>query len=130
MYSKTTRDIRVTVQTVYLDDQSDPEQSQFVWAYHVNIQNNGASSVKLQHRYWQITDATGHVHEVSGAGVVGEQPLIPPGSDFEYTSGTPLATPSGIMVGHYGMVDGNGEHFSVDIPAFSLDSPFGMASVH
>jgi ApaG protein len=130
MYRKTTHDITVTVQPLYLEEQSDPDVSQYVWAYHVNIENNSRQPVKLQHRYWHITDGHGRVLEVSGPGVVGEQPLIPPGGSFEYTSGTPLPTSSGIMVGRYGMVNGEGEQFDVDIPAFSLDSPFTQASIH
>ncbi|HEY7687619.1 MAG TPA: Co2+/Mg2+ efflux protein ApaG [Dongiaceae bacterium] len=123
MYSETTRAITVTVQPIYLEDQSAPEQSQFVWAYHVRIENKGQDAVQLRNRYWRITDALGRVQEVRGAGVVGEQPLLKPGQAFEYTSGTPLPTPSGIMTGSYEMEGANGERFNVTIPAFSLDSP-------
>jgi ApaG protein len=86
--------------------------------------------VKLEHRYWRITDAIGRVQEVSGPGVIGEQPIIPPGGSFEYTSGTPLPTSSGIMMGRYGMIDQRGQAFDVDIPAFSLDSPHTHISYH
>ena len=123
MYSETTRAITVTVQPIYLEDQSAPDQSQFVWAYHVRIENKGQDAVQLRNRYWRITDALGRVQEVRGAGVVGEQPLLKPGQAFEYTSGTPLPTPSGIMTGSYEMEGANGERFNVTIPAFSLDSP-------
>ena len=123
MYSETTRAITVTVQPIYLEDQSAPEQSQYVWAYHVRIENKGQDAVQLRNRYWRITDALGRVQEVRGAGVVGEQPLLKPGQAFEYTSGTPLPTPSGIMTGSYEMEGANGERFNVTIPAFSLDSP-------
>ena len=123
MYSETTRAITVTVQPIYLEDQSAPEQSQFVWAYHVRIENKGEIAVQLRNRYWRITDALGRVQEVRGAGVVGEQPLLKPGQSFEYTSGTPLPTPSGIMTGSYEMESSSGEKFNVTIPAFSLDSP-------
>lgn len=123
MYSETTRAITVTVQPIYLEDQSAPDQSQFVWAYHVRIENKGQDAVQLRNRYWRITDALGRVQEVRGAGVVGEQPLLKPGQAFEYTSGTPLPTPSGIMTGSYEMEGSNGEKFNVAIPAFSLDSP-------
>lgn len=123
MYEQLTRDIKVTVKPFYLEDQSSPEESHFVWAYHVKIVNSGIETVQLRNRYWRITDAIGRVQEVRGPGVVGEQPVLHPGDDFEYTSGTPLQTPSGIMVGTYQMESTDGEFFDVDIPAFSLDSP-------
>jgi ApaG protein len=130
MYSETTRAITVTVQPIYLEDQSAPEQSQFVWAYHVRIENKGQIAVQLRNRYWRITDALGRVQEVRGAGVVGEQPLLKPGQSFEYTSGTPLPTPSGIMTGSYEMESSSGEKFNVVIPAFSLDSPHQQIRVN
>jgi len=124
MYSKVTRDIKVAVRPFYLEEQSQPDESRFVWAYKVNIENQGAETVQLLRRTWRITDARGQVHEVQGPGVVGEQPVLGPGQSFEYTSGTPLSTPSGIMVGTYHMVNrGSGEAFDVAVPAFSLDSP-------
>lgn len=123
MYSKTTRSIRVTVNPMYLEDQSAPGENHFVWAYHVRIENEGSETVQLRTRYWRITDSFGRVQEVRGPGVVGEQPVLEPGEAFEYTSGTPLAAPSGIMVGSYQMETGCGETFDVAIPAFSLDSP-------
>jgi ApaG protein len=89
----------------------------------VRIENCGHETVQLRRRHWRITDNRGQVQEVRGPGVVGEQPVLRPGESFEYTSGTPLATPSGIMVGTYDMETRNGETFAVDIPAFSLDSP-------
>lgn len=123
MYSETTRSIRVTVKPVYLEDQSSPGENHYVWAYHVRIENLGKGIVQLRNRYWRITDSFGRVQEVRGAGVVGEQPVLKPGEAFEYTSGTPLHTPSGIMVGAYQMETPDGERFDVAIPAFSLDSP-------
>ena len=123
MYEQETRQIKVTVKPFYLEDQSSPDENHFVWAYHVRIENDGGETVQLRNRYWRITDALGRVQEVRGPGVVGEQPVLNPGDDFEYTSGTPLQTPSGIMVGTYQMEAANGEFFDVDIPAFSLDSP-------
>jgi ApaG protein len=81
-------------------------------------------------RHWHITDSNGRVHEVRGEGVVGEQPVLEPGEIFEYTSGTPLATPSGFMVGSYYMVDNAGASFSVSVPAFSLDSPHDLTLVN
>lgn len=123
MYSETTRDIKVSVRPVYLEDQSSPAESHFVWAYHVRIENLGRRTVRLRARHWRITDANGRLQEVRGPGVVGEQPELKPGQSFEYTSGTPLGTPSGIMVGSYRMEDGDGETFDIAVPAFSLDSP-------
>lgn len=122
-YKKTTRSIQITVKPMFLDGQSDPDDEHFVWAYHVRIENLGRETVKLLTRFWSITDAHGLVNEVRGAGVVGEQPVLKPGGVFEYTSGTPLSTPSGIMVGRYQMLTEEGERFDVEIPAFSLDSP-------
>ena len=123
MYSAVTRSIKVTVKPVYLDDQSSPRDNRYVWAYHVKIENGGDDVVQLRSRHWRITDAMGRVQEVRGPGVVGEQPVLQPGESFEYTSGTPLATPSGIMDGTYQMEVLNGGRFDVTIPAFSLDSP-------
>ena len=123
MYRERTRSIQISVEPFYLDDQSAPEQSRFVFGYRVEIANQGGEVVQLVSRHWRITDALGRTMEVRGAGVVGQQPVLQPGERFEYTSGTPLATPSGIMVGSYEMVTTAGEHFEVRIPAFSLDAP-------
>jgi ApaG protein len=122
-YSETTRSITVTVEPIYLEDQSSPSDNRFVWAYHVKIENHGEETVQLRRRRWRITDGLGRTQEVRGPGVVGEQPVLAPGQAFEYTSGTPLATPSGIMVGSYEMETRQGESFEIAIPAFSLDSP-------
>ena len=124
MYEETTRSIRITVKPFFLDEQSSPEDDHYVFAYQVTIENQGGESVQLRNRYWQITDSLGHQQEVRGEGVVGEQPVIDPGDSYEYTSGTPLGTPSGIMVGAYEMVTSNGESFDAAVPAFSLDSPY------
>ena len=124
-YSKVTRNVRVTVRSFYLEDQSQPDEGHYVWAYRVKIDNRGREPVQLLRRTWQITDARGRTQHVHGAGVVGEQPLLEPGESFEYTSGTPLDTPSGFMVGAYHMVvPSSCENFDVAIPAFSLDSPY------
>lgn len=123
MYSETTASIRVTVKPIYLEEQSSPGDNHFVWAYQVQIENLGEERVRLLARYWRITDSLGRVQEVRGAGVVGEQPVLEPDESYEYTSGTPLATPSGIMVGTYEMENDQGERFDVAVPAFSLDSP-------
>ncbi|MFT5440748.1 MAG: ApaG protein, partial [Alphaproteobacteria bacterium] len=124
MYSSITRSIRVTVEPIFLEDQSSPSDDHYVWAYQVKIENDGEQTVQLLTRYWNITDAMGRVHEVRGEGVVGEQPTLTPGDAFEYTSGTPLGTPSGIMVGSYQVQTTAGEAFDIEIPAFSLDSPY------
>lgn len=124
MYSSTTRSIRVSVEPIFLDDQSSPSDDHYVWAYQVRIENDGSETVQLLNRHWRITDAQGRMQEVKGEGVVGEQPTLQPGQAFEYTSGTPLGTPSGIMVGSYEMETATGERFEIAIPAFSLDSPY------
>ena len=118
------------VRPFYLDDQSTPENNHFVWAYHVEIINGGFEQIQLRTRYWRITDGAGRMQEVRGPGVVGEQPVLGPGQMFEYTSGTPLPTPSGIMVGSYQMEASNGEQFDVEIPAFSLDSPYQAVNLN
>lgn len=123
MFKATTHGVSVTVMPVYIDERSDPANSQYFWAYRVVIENNSDQTFQLLTRYWNITDSNGHVEEVSGDGVIGEQPIIKPGDEFSYTSGCPLTTPSGIMVGYYMMQDGTGEMFKVSIPAFSLDLP-------
>ena len=123
MYQKETRAIQITVKPFYLEEQSEPDDSHFVFAYHIRIQNNGGDVVQLLNRYWQITDGLGRIQEVRGPGVVGEQPVLRPGEAFEYTSGCPLNTATGIMVGTYEMETLDGERFDVDIPAFSLDAP-------
>ncbi|MEM1104618.1 MAG: Co2+/Mg2+ efflux protein ApaG, partial [Pseudomonadota bacterium] len=124
MYETVTRGIRVQVEPDYLDDQSSPEEHRYVWAYTVQIANEGGETVQLKLRRWSITDANGNTQEVRGSGVVGEQPVLEPGEQFQYTSGAPLTTPSGFMRGAYVMETEFGETFDVDIPAFSLDSPY------
>lgn len=123
MYRARTRDIEVTVEPAYLPERSAPEKGQYFWAYTITITNSGPRTVQLKTRHWIITDATGRTQEVRGEGVVGEQPLLPPGETFEYTSGVPLPTTSGFMTGSYQMVDDSGERFDIEIPVFSLDSP-------
>jgi ApaG protein len=130
MYRRITRGISVSVQPNFLESQSDPGDRRFVWAYTVRIDNKSSEVVRLKTRYWRITDARGLTEEIIGDGVVGEQPVIRPGEGFEYTSGAPLGTPSGLMVGRYGMETASGERFEVDIPAFSLDSPHEFRQVH
>ena len=129
-YERETRSIRVAVKPAYLDDQSDPEDDRYVWAYTVTIENKGHESVQLMSRVWNITDGTGHTDEVRGEGVVGAQPVIAPGESFEYTSGCPLETASGYMVGRYQMVSASGEPFEAEIPAFLLESPYERRRIH
>lgn len=124
MFSRTTHSIKVTVTPAYLDSHSAPEDGQYVWAYTVNLENQSEVPVQLLNRYWHITDSNGLAQEVRGPGVVGEQPVLKPGEAFQYTSGTTLKTPSGIMVGSYQMARQTGEMIEVAIPAFSLDSPY------
>ena len=124
MYEAITRSISVSVEPIFLEDLSSPDEDHYVWAYQVKIRNKGLEAVQLLNRHWRITDARGQLQEVKGEGVVGEQPMLKPGEAFEYTSGTPLATPSGIMFGSYEMETKTGERFDIEIPAFSLDSPY------
>ena len=121
MYESVTRNIRVSVRPRYLQSQSRPDDDHFVWAYTITIENRGEDIVTLRSRHWKITDARGRLQEVKGEGVVGEQPTLAPGESFEYTSGVPLATPSGFMVGTYQMETTEGDRFDIAIPAFSLD---------
>ena len=123
MYESVTRNIHVVVRPKYLQSQSRPDDDHFVWAYTITIANKGIEIVTLRTRHWKITDDRGKLQEVMGDGVVGKQPTLAPGESFEYTSGVPLSTPSGFMVGTYQMETTGGERFDVDIPAFSLDSP-------
>jgi ApaG protein len=130
MYSHVTNSVTVNVEPVYLEDESEPDRDYFLWAYTISIENQGESAIRLRSRHWRITDRNGRVQEVRGEGVVGEQPVLSPGESFEYTSGVPLSTPSGIMVGAYVMETEGGDSFTVAIPAFSLDSPFDQHRVH
>ncbi len=122
-YMALTRDIRVLVDPTYLEDRSDPDAGQYVWAYTIEIRNEGHQTVQLKERFWEITDGNGKVEIVQGTGVVGEQPVLAPGDAYEYTSGCPLSTDSGFMVGHYTMQRDDQATFNIDIPAFALDLP-------
>ncbi len=115
--------IQISVKTTYLPAQSAPEQNRYVFAYTVTITNAGKAPAKLVTRHWVITDANNHTHEVRGEGVVGEQPYLVPGMSFEYTSGTVLETPVGVMRGSYQMVADDGTAFDAEIPAFTLSTP-------
>jgi ApaG protein len=130
-YEAETRGIRVEVRPLFLEDESSPVEGRYVWAYRVVIENRGRETVQLLRRTWRITDAHGRVQLVHGDGVVGERPVLEPGEAFEYTSGTPLDTPSGFMAGRYHLVvTTSGEAFDAEIPLFSLDSPYGAGPLH
>lgn len=113
----------VAVSTQYLADQSDPERANYVFAYAVTIKNTGEAPAQLISRHWVITDANNRVEEVRGLGVVGHQPLLQPGEQFEYTSGTALTTPQGSMLGEYFCVAEDGTQFEAKIPEFVLSLP-------
>ena len=130
VYEETTRGIRVAVEPDFLQDQSAPEESRYVWAYHVTIENRGAEPVQLLSRYWRITDSLGRTREVRGPGVIGVKPTIAPGNSHRYSSGAPLETASGFMSGSYRMRANSGEEFDVAIPMFALESPYEMRQVH
>jgi ApaG protein len=129
-YALITRKIEVAVEPVYMESESVPQAGRHVWAYTIRLTNFGDETVRLISRRWRITDATGHVQDVRGEGVVGEQPVLRPGDEFEYTSGVPLSTPSGFMAGSYRMEPEHGQPFDIEIPAFSLDSPHANVQIH
>ena len=129
-FEAVTGSVRVAVQSFFLEDQSEPDDHQFVWAYRVKIANEGPESIQLLSRHWIITDSSGSIGEVRGEGVIGEQPVIAPGDFFTYTSGTPLATPSGFMQGSYQMRGASGGVMDVAVPTFSLDSPYCDTLIH
>lgn len=130
IYENVTEGIRIRVQPEYQPEQSSPDEGYYFWTYTIEIANEGQIAVQLKTRHWRITDSNGRTEEVRGAGVVGQTPIIEPGQSFTYTSGCPLSTPSGIMVGSYQMTKEGTDKFDVAIPAFSLDSPFTIKSVN
>ena len=130
IYEAQTHGVKVRVSPTYLPERSDPDGELYVWAYRIEIENDGPGTVQLVDRHWIITDAYGHVEEVTGPGVVGEQPVLQPGDVYQYTSGCPLNTPSGTMVGTYGMVPVGGARFEAAIPAFSLHLPGAERAVN
>lgn len=130
MYRMITHAIEVSVEPTYLPEHSAPEMNRYVWSYTITIRNVGAETVRLRNRHWRITNANGEIEEVQGVGVVGEQPVLEPGQAFTYTSGCPLTTSSGIMVGRYEMERANGERFHAVVPPFSLDVPGDRPPVH
>ena len=119
-----TRGIRVSVRSEYAPSRSRPSQQQWFFLYTITIANEGAETVQLLSRHWIITDGNGHVDEVRGHGVVGQQPVLAPGQSFTYTSGCPLGTPFGKMEGTYQMMTRTGESFDVAIAPFTLSEPY------
>ncbi|TCT13209.1 ApaG protein [Tepidamorphus gemmatus] len=130
MYRAETRGVVVTVEPAFSEDRSSPDAGAYFWTYTIEIANTGAETVQLINRRWLIVDASGKTFEVRGPGVVGEQPVLGPGEAFRYTSGVPLATPSGMMSGSYEMATASGERFHAAIPAFSLDSPYVKPTIN
>lgn len=126
MNTDTKHDIQVNVKSFYIKEQSNPAENHYVFAYTVNIQNNGSVAARLLSRHWIITDSDGKTHEVTGEGVIGEQPYLSPGDTFEYTSGTHMQTPVGSMHGSYQMIADDGVNFDADIPAFTLAMPSAL----
>jgi ApaG protein len=118
-----TYDLSVTVRIKYLPEQSKPDRDEYLFSYTITIKNTGEVPAQLISRHWVITDANNRVQEVSGLGVVGHQPLLKPGEEFEYSSGTPLDTPQGSMRGEYFCVAEDGHRFEVKIPEFVLTLP-------
>ena len=130
MYETVTKGIRVRVTPAYVEEQSSPEESYYFWSYTVDILNDGPVTAQLKSREWRITDANGKKETVRGPGVIGQTPVLEPGQSFTYTSGCPLTTPSGIMVGSYQMQTADGKMLNVEIPGFSLDSPHAVRSIN
>ncbi len=130
MYERKTRNVVVRVEPEFLADQSSPADNRYIWAYTVEIENQSNEDLQVTKRFWRIADRDGQVQEVHGEGVVGEKPFLKPGETFRYTSGAPLAAPSGVMMGSYGVVNNEGDAFDVDIPIFSLDSPYEARSLN
>ncbi|AKE51156.1 Co2+/Mg2+ efflux protein ApaG [Kangiella geojedonensis] len=114
---------QISVNTQYIEEQSEPDNERFVFAYTITIENTGDLGAKLDSRHWVITDANGEVTEVQGQGVIGEQPYIEPGKSYQYSSGAVIATPIGTMEGDYKMIGQNGAEFKAPIPVFSLATP-------
>lgn len=130
MYTQETHDIKIHVEPRFMEEESDPVDNHYVWAYHVSIENDREDTIQLMTRQWLITDSHGMVHEVAGDGVVGEQPVLHPGDSFSYVSGTPLCTPSGMMLGRYMFETDSNELLEALVPPFSLDSPYDNSMVN
>ncbi len=129
-YKSTTEEIEVTVNPEYLESQLNSDGSFFVWTYHIEIENKSSRTIQLLNRYWRIIDESGEIQEVTGLGVIGEQPILPPNDTFKYSSNVRLRYPSGVMSGYYGMKQTNGALINIQIPAFSLDVPNIKSIIH
>lgn len=123
-YEAETEGVIIRVKPSFLEEESSPSENRYFWAYHVEIENRGSHTLQLMTRHWHITDREGRVQEVNGSGVVGQNPVLRPGAKFEYTSGCPLAAPSGMMQGTYSLEDETGAKVEARIPLFALDSPY------
>lgn len=124
MYRQITNDIEVTVNPEYEDDQSSPFDNFFIWEYNIKIKNNSSDIVQLLRRHWVLVDDKGQVQEIEGDGVIGLQPVLKQGEEFDYTSSVHLTQPSGVMMGSYEMAKMDGDIIKVEIPSFSLDCPY------
>ena len=122
-FSETTRGITVRVAVSFLPEQSEAGKGRWFWSYHIRVENEGQMAAQLMTRHWEITDGRGVKSVVDGDGVVGDQPVIMPGGSYDYVSGCPLTTPTGHMVGSYGMIAEDGSEFDVAIPKFALTAP-------
>lgn len=130
MYRAVTEGIEVIVHPAFEPERSNPDEGNYFWSYAIRIRNLGEVTVQLRARQWEIIDANGRTEHVRGPGVVGEQPILKPGESFNYSSGCPLSTSQGVMVGRYEMVASDGRSLLVEIPAFSLDMPDARRVVH
>ena len=127
VYSRTTRKLKVTVIPEFRESLSSISQHLYVWTYNIMLENYSENVVQLISRSWQVIDAKGLIHEISGTGVVGKQPILKPGGVFKYKSQTKLSASSGIMLGSYKIEDkDSGELYDVVVPAFSLDNPYDL----
>ena len=130
IFKSVTQGIEVVAEPEYSPERSDPDEDRYFWTYTITLTNRSGPQAQLISRHWDIVDEAGSRQNVDGPGVVGEQPVLAPGDHFRYTSGVPLATPSGMMSGHYRMQADDGSQFDIEIPAFSLDSPHAVRSVN
>ena len=122
--------ILITTSPYYVLEQSDPTRDKFVWSYEITIANNSDDAIQLLNRFWKITETTGKIEEIKGAGVLGQQPLIQPGTEFIYTSYCQLSTPQGTMEGYYEMQTVLGMRFNVEIPKFILSAPSSITAMY
>ena len=130
VYHSASNDIIITLTPTFMPHHSNIDDSLFVWYYQVQIENRSDSPIQITNRFWKIIDAYSRITEVTGSGIGGEQPILNPNELYEYTSAVPLSTPSGFMSGHYIVESADGNEFNVEIPAFSLDSPYVNQSLN